>query len=210
MMQMKTNQRVWCLFGLFFTILAACGGKPLQISYYSLAALNASAPASVPVATMPGISIGIGPVHVPELLSRSQILTRAGDHRLIYAETHRWAGDVEKDVSSTVRENISFLLGTERVAVYPWHPAFRPTYRVVLDILAFDGIRGEYAEVIVRWAINDGRSKALLVVKKTVARELTGGDTYDDLVKAQSTALAVVSREISEELAQRATAEHEE
>ena len=200
MIQMTTCNKAWWLFVMVMLLGPACGGKPLPVSYYSLAPIDGSARQGGAVATMSDLSIGIGPVRVPEELSRSQILTRAGDNKVTYAENHRWAGDVENNISGTVRDNISLLLGTERVATFPWASVFRPTYRVVLDILAFDGVRGEHALLSVRWAISDGEGKHLLVVKKTRIKQPVGGETYDDLVKAQSEALAGLSREISEEL----------
>jgi hypothetical protein len=114
---------------------------------------------------------------------------------------HRWTGDIEHDISRVIAENVSALLGTERVAVFPWGRMLSPDYRIVLDIQEFDGVRGGDTGLKVRWAVSDGEGRNLLTVKKSLVKHPTGGDTYEALVRAQSETLALLSREICGEIA---------
>jgi uncharacterized lipoprotein YmbA len=96
---------------------------------------------------------------------------------------------------------MSILLGTERVAVFPWLNVAEPDYRIIFNIQEFHGVPGEYALLNVRWAIRHGEDEDALVVKKSLIKEPTNGDGYAALVRAQSTILAVFSREVSQEIA---------
>ncbi len=186
---------------VYLALVSACAGKPLEISYYSLAPLHSLNAPSEAVASLPDLRIGVGPITVPESLKRSQIVTRSGNHRFTYSESHRWTGNIEHDISRVIAENISVLLGTERVAAFPWGRTLTPVYRIVLDIQEFDGVRGGDADLKVRWAISDGEGRTLFTVKKSLVKHPTGGDTYDALVRAQSETLTLLSLEICEELA---------
>ena len=195
-----THQLKWWFIG-WLMIVSACAGKPLEISYYSLAPLSSLNSPSQAVTTLPDLQIGVGPITLPEALKRSQIVTRSGEYRYSYAESHRWTGDMEHEISRALAENVSVLLGTERVAVFPWGRVLSPDYRIVLDIQEFDGVRGGDASLKVRWAVSDGKGRNLLAVKKSLVKHPTGGDTYEALVRAQSETLALLSREICGEIA---------
>ena len=196
---------IFCL-----VILSGCGGKSLEIAYYSLTPLSGSDQRSAAVATVPDLSLVIGPVVVPDALRRSQIATRVGDNRFNYAESRRWTGDLDNDIARVIGENVSVLLGTERVAVFPWSNVASPDYRIILSIQEFHGVPGEYALLNVRWAIRQGEDKSQLVVKKSLIKEPTKGDGYAPLVRAQSATLAMLSRQLSEEIARLATSQEPE
>jgi uncharacterized lipoprotein YmbA len=200
-------------FIICLAIVSGCGGKSLEIAYYSLTPLSGLEQRSAAVATLPDLSLGIGPVIVPDALKRALIATRVGDNRFHYAESSRWSGEIEDDISRVIGENLSILLGTERVAVFPWSSVAEPDYRIIFNIQEFHGVRGDYAVLNVRWAIRHGEDKSPLVVKKSLMKEPTNGDGYTALVRAQSATLAVLSREISQEIARLASSkdsdEHE-
>jgi len=62
----------------------------------------------------------VGPVELPEYLDRPQIMTCESRNELQFAEFDRWAGSLEKAFSRVLAVNLSILLSTDRVAVYPW------------------------------------------------------------------------------------------
>jgi len=201
---MKYDIKICWLPGLIVAglmMVSACGGRSLEVSYYSLLPLNRLHQQPEPVGSFPELRIGVGPVQVPEALKRSQIVTRVSDHRFTYAESHRWAGDIEKDIARVIGENISSFLGTEYVGIFPWTQIHNPAYRVLIDIQEFDGVRGGDVVLHARWVITTGETQDLLVIERTLITEPTGAESYDDLVSAQSKTLAGLSREICMALA---------
>jgi hypothetical protein len=97
-------------------------------------------------------------------------------------------------------ENISLLLATDQVAVYPWEVDFKPQYRIALDIRYFEGQLGENVFLDVVWRVSDQASQKILATKSSVINETLASADYEALVAAKSQALAQLSREIAQEI----------
>ena len=97
-------------------------------------------------------------------------------------------------------DNISILLGTNRVAVYPWGDRFDPTYRIALDVEQFEGRLGEYVQLDVTWTVTGREAGERLLVKKSKIREPVATEDYESIVAAKSRALAALSRKIADEI----------
>ncbi len=97
-------------------------------------------------------------------------------------------------------KNISILLPSDRVAVYPWGEQFSPTYRVKLDVEQFDGRLAERVVLDVTWMVTDQEGTNKLLVRKSLIEEPVSDKTYEALVVAKSNALATLSRTIVEEI----------
>ena len=66
------------------------------------------------------VTIGIGPIQLPQYLDCPQIVTRIGPNELQLAEFDLWAEPLKDNVSRVLVANLSLLLGTESIAVFPW------------------------------------------------------------------------------------------
>jgi uncharacterized lipoprotein YmbA len=139
----------------------------------------------------------VGPVALPRSLDRPQIVTRAGDNELVYDEYNRWAGSLEADFLGVVGDNLSALLNTQRVVVYPASPPFALNYRVGFDVMQFDGSPGGEVTLRARWTVSPGSGGESLAVEQSLIRQPTASAAHADLVAAHSAALATLSREIA-------------
>jgi uncharacterized lipoprotein YmbA len=185
------------LFLVFF--LAACSSTP-PVAYYTLNTLP-EMQQEIPAAVMDDtLAIGVGPVEFPKFLDRPQIVTRKSQNQIEVSEFHRWAGSFPGDFSRVLAKNISILLPSDRVAVYPWGEQFSPTYRVKLDVEQFDGQLGERVVLDVTWMVTDQEGTKKLVVRKFLIEEPVSDKTYEALVVAESNALVTLSRTIVEEI----------
>ena len=180
-------------------LLAGCGSTPTT-QFYKLSSLPS--PQQENPATLLGenIAIGVGPVELPAYLDRPQIVTRKSQNQLEISEFHRWAASLPGDFARVLAKNISTLLPTDQVAVYPWEGTFTPTYQVKLNVEQFDGQVGKQIFLRVIWSLVGQEGAKVLVVRKTLIEEPVLTDDYDGLVAAQSNALATLSREIVEEI----------
>jgi uncharacterized lipoprotein YmbA len=188
----------WALLLVAF-LLAGCSSTP-PTRFYKLNSLPGGQQENPAALLGMDIAIGVGPVELPEFLDRPQIVTRKSQNQLEIAEFHRWAASFPRDFSRVLAKNISTLLPTDRVAVYPWEDAFSPTYQVKLDVEQFDGQLGERVLLRVIWSLVGQEGKKELVVRKTLIEEPVLTNDYEGLVAAQSNALATLSREIVEEI----------
>lgn len=146
------------------------------------------------------LSVSIGPVKIPDYLNRGQIVTRAGQNRLDVNEFHRWGGGLAANISAVVAENLSVLLGTDDVSVFPTQDPVSPRYRVSLTVSKFDGVLGESAILDARWVITGSARSGPLATGRTVIEEAPLGGDYDAYVAAQSRTLAALSRDIATEI----------
>jgi uncharacterized lipoprotein YmbA len=191
----------------FFTVILGiamlshlgCAGRSKQARFY---VLTPEAGSALQMNKKPGIvsdlAIGISPVTLPKYLKKQQIVTRSGNNELQLAEYDRWAGKIEEDIGRVIAENLSHLLGTDKVVAYPAMEAIAKDYDIKIDITRFDGQLGGDIELSVRWSVFDAGGKVVYGVKATDIFEPTMGGGYEHLVAAQSRALSVFSRELAD------------
>lgn len=181
------------------TLLAAAGcfSRPVPPRSYVLA--PASAPAPAPPAAGRGPTVGVGPVVIPAYLDRPAIVVRAAGDEVRLSEEHRWAESLKDGVARVVAENLSVMIPTEAVVVFPWRTPWTLQYRVTLEILRFDGPLGGATVLNARWRLLDGTGKEL-VLKAVNISEAASDATHAAMVSAQSRLLARISRDIAAEI----------
>jgi len=193
--------QITSLLVLFIAVLlAGCSGGPTPVEFYTLNSLNGMPQQANPADAAQNIAIGIGPVKIPKILDRPQIVTRTGPNKIKVDEFHRWAGPLGTEIAQVLAENISLLLATDQVAVYPWEVDFKPQYRIALDIRYFEGQLGENVFLDVVWRVSDQANQKILATKSSVINETLASADYEALVAAKSQAIAQLSREIAHEI----------
>jgi uncharacterized lipoprotein YmbA len=179
---------------------AGCFGGGAAPAYFALRP-EAGAAAGAPLAARPDLGLVVGPIELPRYLDRDEVVTRSASHELVPWDEHRWGGSLRDDVLRVLGDDLGTLLGTNHVAVYPVEPRFPVSYRVLLDVLEFEGVPGQSVRLRLRWTVTDGTgAKALAIVQSSVEQP-TGGPSFDALVAAQSAALGSVTREIAVKIA---------
>jgi uncharacterized lipoprotein YmbA len=187
---------VFVLCALLVIILGC--SRTQTTRFYTLNALTDPQTNGRPVSSGGGIAVGLGPIRLPAYLDRPQIVTRVKPNEVRFAEFHRWAGPLDADVSRILAENLSILLGTERIALYPWKHTTPIDCRVEIDISRLDGNPGDVVMLQSQWIIFSKDRKKAWATKTSTFSEPTGGKGYEALVAAQSRALAALGREIAE------------
>ncbi len=143
-------------------------------------------------------SIGVGPVELPDYLDRPQIVTRSGLNELRVAEYNRWAGSLSENVSMAVRENLSLLLGTDRVFVYPWTAPAAVDYKITIKIIRLEGIQ-DHVELKAMWTVSSKENKEI-VTRVSDYKENLRIPGYDAVVAATSKTVEDLSGEIAAEV----------
>ncbi|RTZ66878.1 MAG: hypothetical protein DSZ29_02155 [Aquificaceae bacterium] len=186
------------LFFLLSTLLSACsslsGGEESLggTRFYSLSSLP-------PVtASNAKLRIGVGPVEIPRLLNRPQIISRKNSNEIKMAENHQWGGSYKEEIIQSLTDNLSVLLKTNSVEQYPWKFSFKPSYQVRINIERFDGEIGKNVTLKARWRLLKQNKEIL--VKQTLINTPVHGKSYGDYVKAQSQALQDFSKQIADKI----------
>jgi uncharacterized protein len=178
-------------------LAAGCLGGGTPPEYFAL-----RPEAGAAVAQRPDLGLAVGPIEIPRYLDRDEIMTRDTAHRLVAWDAHRWGGSLQTDVSRVLGEDLGTLLGTTRVAVYPAEARFPVSYRVLLHVVEFEGVPGQTVRLRARWTVADGASGLAVVVEQSRVEQPVASASFDDLVAAQSAALAEVTRQIAAKIAE--------
>jgi len=165
-------------------LLAGCAGTSPPTYFYSLE--GGSIAQAPPLAAMPELDLGLGPIALPDTLDRPQMVSRGERHRVELAEFHRWAGELRADMGRLMAARLMQRLGTQRLSLHPWPRQRRLDRQVRVEVLRFDGRLGGEALLKGNWTLLDGRGERELLVEGFALSEPVGGAEYADMVDAQS------------------------
>ena len=187
----------WAWVGILtMLLLAGCTFSSPQITYYSLyAPAQSAAPVTAPTTTP--LAVSVGPVVIPDILKQAQIASGGADGRYQLSEYHRWSGEVDRDFARAVAEQLARTLGTEQVALFPWDQHFRPTTRVLIDVLSMGGTPGAEATLAVRWSLVDPQGQKPSLTRRSDLREVPAAAGYAAWVTAQQSNIAKLGEEIA-------------
>ena len=183
--------RIEYAIGVFVAaILTGCGSPPKE-RYYALSvadALSEAAPAAFAVA--------VGPVSVPDIVDRPQMVLRVAANRMELSELNRWAEPLKRALPRAIAASIAREVPTARVYLSGTDAVDPADYRVRIEIERFESELGKGATVDAAWSISGGGSAAVRYGRSLV-RESAGGAGYDELVAAHSAAARAIGRDIA-------------
>jgi uncharacterized lipoprotein YmbA len=145
------------------------------------------------------IAVVIGPVTIPEIVDRPQIVTRLGDNEVAVNEFARWAQPLSGDIGRVIAADLGVLLNSPQVSVFDVAREPPGAWRVRIDVMRFESAPGQDVTVDVLWAVR-APGKGRPVTGRSVAREAVSGPGFAPLVAAHDRALASVSRDIASAL----------
>ena len=183
-------------------VVGACSpfgsGTQHPTSNYVLNSLYSEETPPPPVANLSDIGISVGPIRMAMYLDRSDVVIRNSRNEVEIADFATWAGPLQENFSRVMAENLSLLLNTKHVAIFPGTKLKFYEYSVTINVTRFDGRPGDNAHLRARWAILDKHRKNLLLGEHTELSRPTENDSISSMVAAQSRLLADFSREIAE------------
>ena len=158
------------------------------------------------------LSLGVGPVELPPYLDRSQIVTTDGKNLLDLAEFHQWAEPLQGNIRRVLAENLSLLLGTERVAQFPWKRDFEVDYQLLVDVMRFEGTMVSEATLVgeemassecvlvARWTVQDADGQPVIPATKSRIPGTANGPGYTEMVEALNRILEQFSRDVADRI----------
>lgn len=188
---MKRSVSRWLVsITLTAALLAGCSRSP-RVMFYTLDISGTAE--STPFM---GESVSIGPVTLPDLLDRAQLVVRTSANNVAILESHRWAESLKSEIPRVIAGNLSGMIKPARVATWQQNSGLDARYRILIDIQRLELTEGKGVVLEALWTIRtadgvvvkSGRSE----VNQTVA---TSG--YAALVAAQSQSLTAVSRDLA-------------
>lgn len=183
------------LFFIFVVIfgLTACGHS-VSTRYYLLE----SAHEPMKVDKLPTTNMRLAQVTVPEYLDRNGIVSRVmGSSELIVSQFHAWAEPVANGVRRLLQERLSKVMLAVGVNTLAPGDDAAAKYILFIDIQRLDGDFHADAVLEARWTLRDHRDN---VLNKGIYadREAVSGNTYNELVSAESRMLCRMADHLSQ------------
>lgn len=175
-------------------LLTACAATP-PTNFYLLEAQTPSL-----TSTSTGVKktlIGIGPLSLPALVDRRQIVTRKENNSIQLAEFHQWATPLKDNVLTVLSKNIAAQQANALVRTYPWSAYGDMDYRVIIDISRFDSQLGKSATLEASWAIMAEKNHTIINNGQTNIQQALHDDSYQSAVLALNKLLNDFSQQLS-------------
>lgn len=172
--------------------VAGCASPPPH--YYTLTA--AAPPSTRPSTAMNDLSIAVGPVSLPALVDRPQIVVSAGGNEVRLEEYQRWASPLQDSMARVVADDLAAQLTTARVAVLAQSGTAEARYRVAIDVQGFVSQPGVLAQLDATWTVRracDDASRS----GRSMARVAVSDAGYAALASAHSQALAQLAAAVA-------------
>jgi hypothetical protein len=185
-----------CAFVLL--LVAACGSSP-PVRYFALSPMDSVQQQDPDDA----VTLGVGPLRLPEYLNRSQIVTRGGGSELEVDEFSRWAEPLTLALHRVVSTDVDNMMDGVIVIAFPWEAMVQNAvdYRLLGEVTRFDADRSGRVVLDIQWAISDVPGGVAVVIRRS--KYETRASRPDDpaiVTSAMNDALAMFSRDVVREL----------
>lgn len=190
-----SNKISKCFAAIALILISACAATP-STHFYLLEALSQSRQSSLSEIPKKRL-LGIGPLAMPTLLERKQIVTRTEHNRVHIAEFHQWASPLKDNVAEVLRHNLTILQPNDIIRSYPWSAFGTVDYHIVIDITRFDTRPGRSANFEANWAIRDDKTHTLVSNGQSRIEQTLTDSSYAGTVQTLSKILDEFSQELS-------------
>jgi uncharacterized protein len=175
--------------------MTACG-RTTQTRFYILSSSLPANSAPKETAVGPRPVVGLRPITLPEQLDRPEIVTRSGANTLALAEFDQWAAPLRDSFPRVLAEDLAVLIPADRVVLFPWAREAGVDYEVIVDVVQFDGALRSDATLVADWTVARRGVKSTPTAGRSSHTE-PAGQSYADLVSAQSRLVAALGRDIA-------------
>jgi len=179
-------------------LVAACGSSP-PVRYFALSPMDSVQRQDPDDA----VTLGLGPLRLPEYLNRSQLVTRGGGSELEVDEFNRWAEPLTLALHRVVSADVDNMMDGVIVIAFPWEAVIRNEvdYRLLGEVTRFDADRSGRVVLDIQWAISDVPAGVAVLIRRS--KYETRASRPDDpaiVTSAMNDALAMFSRDVVSEL----------
>jgi len=193
---MRAEQLRPLLAVLALSLATACVGRGIVPREYVLSA--------VPRADLPAaggsseLALSVGPIELPVYLRRVEVVRRAQSNELRTSATEVWGEDLTAGFTRVLVQDLSQLVPTDRISIFPAQEELRADYRIVVTVERFEAGADGVVRLDARWRIARGDAREPIVVRRSSVAETVAASDTPSLVDAMSRAVAALAREIAD------------
>ena len=115
--------------------LAGCSFLQPAVDPSRFFVLNAAAP---PAESGSQLAVGVGPLNLPSYLAVTEIQVRASATELVRSPVDRWAEPLQDGILRVLAQDLSAVIGTRDVVLFPWYAEQQPDVQVAVSIRRFE------------------------------------------------------------------------
>ncbi|WP_045855906.1 PqiC family protein [Teredinibacter purpureus] len=182
----------------FIACLVGCVSNTPQTSYYSLFAAKAEELPLTESAPARNISIGIGPMRLPEFMDNPAIVSLTSSQQIKVSGYHAWGGDLKSSIGRAMSTNLSALWQHDGVVAFPWDSRTRPEYQVRIVFGEFSGVRGGDVRISASWLLIDTAKGEVVKHGREVIVRASASASVNDYIKALNELVTAFSITLAE------------
>jgi uncharacterized protein len=183
---------------LLFLLTACTADRPVR--FYTLPDSRAPGTQS-PGPVVSEAAVAVGPVTLPDYVNRPEIVTRAASGEVYIAESDRWAGPLEDDITRVLTEDVSAGLRSMNIAAVSWRRPVQTRVRVPVTIVRLDAIQGRRVWIEAQWTVRTAGGAAEGRVYEGTFEAPAPGPGYQGIASGISTAIGQLGEKIVQSLA---------
>lgn len=176
--------------GVLLVLAGACSSPPTR--FYTLDSTAALGTAATAAARL---TVSVGPVLIPALVDRPQMVFDAGANQVSVEEFNRWAAPLADQITRVTVDNLSRLLPQAELWPSTAAAAAKADVRVSIDVQAFRSTPGKSVLLDARWTVQRGK---VMRSGRAQLNEASNGPGADGLAAAHSRALARLAADIAQ------------
>ncbi|MDX9745389.1 MAG: PqiC family protein [Syntrophales bacterium] len=146
--------------------------------------------------------ISVGPVIVPALVDRPQMVIRLDQNQVRIDEYNRWAVSLQHEIARVVAENLAVKLGSPGVTVFPQSAPDAAAVRVKIDIKCLEAANTDRTVTLdAHWSLRIPGEERVVSGRTFQQKTWTTSD-YDGQLTAYNRILERLSEDIAASLLQ--------
>lgn len=175
----------------FTVVLASCASSPSPV-YLTLDVPHSALP------VQPGQrAVVVGPVSVPEIVDRPQLMLSTAPNRVEPAPRLRWAQPYKHEIAQALAAQLAQAAANPRIVPAAAALPDEPYLRVVVDLLHVELREGDSVSMDVLWSVRENPGGKVLASQRSLLHEAVSGPGGEALAAAQSRALARLATQIA-------------
>jgi len=146
------------------------------------------------------ISIGIGNIEFSDYLMRPEMVSFKGSNELNVDQFNRWAEPLEENFERVLIENLSRLIPTDRIYIFPRQEKEPNSFQITIAVREF-GMRADSMVVLdARWSVSKNITSDFLMKRRSFYTKNAAGFSIEGKVVLLSNLLGKFSRDIANEI----------
>jgi len=181
---------------MLLALISGCRSITPAVTYYTINPIVGGA-SIMDSDLVNATRVGIGPIELPGIVSRVQMVRQVDANRMEISAFNRWADYPDRLVQGVLEQNLILLLPGAQVMSSPWPVGFKPDVILSIQFIQFIGTTDKRVRLDVDWTVsfNDQRSSTE-TYRRTFIEPMSGAG-FDDLAAAHSRVLATFCREVA-------------